>query len=52
MEQALPDPRPEIPEVLRLAGLEALQADSAIQARTGPGAGEHAGAGGTGASSG
>ena len=34
MEQALPDPRPEIPEALRLAGLEALQADlQAIQAR-------------------
>ena len=27
MEQALPDPRPEIPEALRLAGLEALQTD-------------------------
>ena len=27
MEQALPDPRPEIPEFLRLAGLEALQTD-------------------------
>ena len=34
MEQALPDPRPEIPEELRLAGLEALQADlQAIQQR-------------------
>ncbi|MCB4389715.1 chromosome segregation protein SMC [Synechococcus sp. MU1617] len=34
MEQALPDPRPEIPEALRLAGLEALQADlQAIQQR-------------------
>ncbi len=34
MEQALPDPRPEIPEVLRLAGLEALQTDlQAIQQR-------------------
>ena len=34
MEQALPDPRPEIPEDLRLAGLEALQADlQAIQQR-------------------
>jgi len=34
MEQALPDPRPEIPEALRLAGLEALQTDlQAIQQR-------------------
>ena len=34
MEQALPDPRPEIPDDLRLAGLEALQADlQAIQQR-------------------
>ena len=34
MEQALPDPRPEIPEALRLAGLEALQSDlQAIQQR-------------------
>ncbi|MCB4393451.1 chromosome segregation protein SMC [Synechococcus sp. HB1133] len=34
MEQALPDPRPEIPEALRLSGLEALQADlHAIQQR-------------------
>ena len=34
MEQALPDPKPEIPEALRLAGLEALQADlQAIQQR-------------------
>ena len=34
MEQALPDPRPEIPEALRLSGLEALQADlQAIQQR-------------------
>ena len=34
MEQALPDPRPEIPDSLRLAGLEALQADlQAIQQR-------------------
>ena len=34
MEQALPDPRPEVPETLRLAGLEALQADlQAIQQR-------------------
>jgi len=34
MEQTLPDPRPEIPEELRLAGLEALQADlQAIQQR-------------------
>ncbi len=34
MEQALPDPRPEIPEALRLAGLEALQNDlQAIQQR-------------------
>lgn len=34
MEQALPDPKPEIPEALRLAGLEALQTDlQAIQQR-------------------
>ena len=34
MEEALPDPRPEIPEALRLAGLEALQTDlQAIQQR-------------------
>ena len=34
MEQALPDPRPEIPDSLSLAGLEALQADlQAIQQR-------------------
>ena len=34
MEQALPDPRPEIPDVVRLAGLEALQSDlQAIQQR-------------------
>ncbi len=34
MEQALPAPRPEIPEALRLAGLEALQTDlQAIQQR-------------------
>ena len=34
MEQALPDPRPEVPESLRLAGLEALQGDlQAIQRR-------------------
>ncbi|QNJ04302.1 chromosome segregation protein SMC [Synechococcus sp. PROS-U-1] len=34
MEQTLPDPRPEIPEALRLEGLEALQADlQAIQQR-------------------
>ncbi|MCB4429248.1 chromosome segregation protein SMC [Synechococcus sp. MU1643] len=34
MEQALPDPRPEIPEALRMAGLEAVQADlQAIQQR-------------------
>ncbi|WP_115009370.1 chromosome segregation protein SMC [Synechococcus sp. N5] len=34
MEQTLPDPRPEIPEALRLAGLEALQTDlQAIQQR-------------------
>lgn len=34
MEQALPDPRPEIPEALLLAGLEALQTDlQAIQQR-------------------
>ena len=34
MEQALPDPRPEIPDALRLAGLEALQSDlQAIQQR-------------------
>ena len=34
MEQALPDPRPEIPEALRLAGLEVLQSDlQAIQQR-------------------
>ena len=34
MEQDLPDPRPEIPDSLRLAGLEALQADlQAIQQR-------------------
>ena len=34
MEQSLPDPRPEIPEDLRLGGLEALQGDlQAIQRR-------------------
>ncbi len=34
MEQALPDPRPDIPEVILLAGLEALQADlQAVQRR-------------------
>ena len=34
MEQALPEPRPEIPEAIRIAGLEALQADlQAIQRR-------------------
>jgi len=34
MEQALPDPKPEIPDSVRLAGLEALQADlQAIQQR-------------------
>jgi len=34
MEQVLPDPRPEIPDAMRLAGLEALQADLvAIQQR-------------------
>lgn len=34
MEQALPDPKPEIPEALWLAGLEALQTDlQAIQQR-------------------
>ena len=34
MEQVLPDPRPEIPDAIRLAGLEALQADLvAIQQR-------------------
>ena len=34
MEQVLPDPRPEIPDAVRLAGLEALQADLvAIQQR-------------------
>ncbi|QNJ01225.1 chromosome segregation protein [Synechococcus sp. A15-62] len=34
MEQALPDPRPEIPDSLRLAGLEVLQSDlQAIQQR-------------------
>ncbi len=34
MEQALPDPRPDIPEAILLAGLEALQADlQAVQRR-------------------
>ena len=34
MEQSLPDPRPEIPEELRLSGLEALQGElQAIQRR-------------------
>ena len=34
MEQALPDPRPDIPETIRLAGLDALQADlQAVQRR-------------------
>ena len=34
MEQALPDPRPDIPEAIRLAGLDALQADlQAVQRR-------------------
>ena len=34
MEQVLPEPRPEIPDPIRLAGLEALQADlQAIQRR-------------------
>ena len=34
MEKALPEPRPEIPEAIRLAGLDALQADlQAVQRR-------------------
>ena len=50
MEQALPDPRPEIPDSLRLEGLEALQTDlQAIQQRMEAlEPREHAGAGGTG----